>query len=133
MTTWSVPFGVGYLTKVSSAFHFPPRSALTPCPMAPHFEIAALEGVNPSDAADRLVAKVVPLGQRFYPSECAFPLRKYSLLPRLESWGNKRKVIDEFFASCHLRHDTQVTLLTFWSVSRSRATKSYLLDGRLGH
>jgi len=24
------------------------------------------------------VAKVVPLGQRFYPSECAFPLRKYS-------------------------------------------------------
>jgi len=34
-----------------------------------------LEGVDPSDAADRLVAKVVPLGQRFYPSECAFPLR----------------------------------------------------------
>ena len=40
------------------------------------FENAALEGVDPSEAADRLVAKVIPLGQRFYPSECAFPLRK---------------------------------------------------------
>jgi len=107
------------------------RSALTPCPMIPHFANVALEGVNPSDAADRLVAKVVPLGQRFYPSECAFPLRKYPLLPRWERHRNKREVIDEFFASCHLRHDAQVTSPTFWCVSRWRATKSYLPDGRL--
>ena len=65
------------------------------CPMAPHFAHAALAGVDPNDAADRLVSKVVPLGQRFYPSECAFPLRKCFLLLLLEGWRKKREVIDE--------------------------------------
>jgi len=58
--------------------------------MVSHFKIAALEGVNFSDAADRLVAKAVPLSQRFYPSESAFPLRKRFLMPRLESRRNER-------------------------------------------
>jgi hypothetical protein len=81
--------------------------------MVLHFANAALEGVNPSDVADRLMAKVVPLGQRFYPSKCAFPLREYSLLPWWEGWRNKREVIGDFLAPCYLRHDAQVTLLTF--------------------
>lgn len=36
----------------------------------------ALDGVDPKDGADKLLSKIVPLGQRFYPSESAFPLRK---------------------------------------------------------
>lgn len=44
----------------------------------------ALEGVDPREAADRLVAKVIPLGQRFYPSECAFPLRECFPYRRVE-------------------------------------------------
>lgn len=31
--------------------------------------------------ADRIISKIVPLGQRFYPSESAFPLREYLRLP----------------------------------------------------
>jgi nuclear pore complex protein Nup155 len=43
--------------------------------------VAAMEaGVDPQITADRIIAKAVPLGQRFYPSESAFPLRK--CLPR---------------------------------------------------
>jgi hypothetical protein len=76
MITRYGPYGAGYLTKVRSI------SVHSPLTLSPIFSIA-LEGVDPSDAADRLVAKVVPLGQRFYPSECAFPLRKCSTL-RLE-------------------------------------------------
>lgn len=30
----------------------------------------------PADRADLIVARIVPLGHRFYPSECAFPLRE---------------------------------------------------------
>ncbi len=30
----------------------------------------------PADRADIIVARIVPLGHRFYPSECAFPLRE---------------------------------------------------------
>ena len=30
---------------------------------------------NPRKVADLLMSKIVPLGQRFYPSESAFPLR----------------------------------------------------------
>jgi nuclear pore complex protein Nup155 len=38
---------------------------------------SALEGpADPQATADRIIAKVVPLGKRFYPSESAFPLRK---------------------------------------------------------
>lgn len=33
-----------------------------------------MEGDDPEADADRIRAKVVPLGQRFYPSESAFPL-----------------------------------------------------------
>lgn len=39
----------------------------------------ALDGVDPKDGADKLMSKIVPLGQRFYPSESAFPLRKPSI------------------------------------------------------
>jgi hypothetical protein len=39
---------------------------------------AALEpDADAQTNADRIIAKVVPLGQRFYPSESAFPLREY--------------------------------------------------------
>lgn len=35
-----------------------------------------MEGVEPQVAADRIQSKVQPLGQRFYPSTSAFPLRE---------------------------------------------------------
>ncbi|THV01851.1 hypothetical protein K435DRAFT_654572 [Dendrothele bispora CBS 962.96] len=34
---------------------------------------------DPQAQADQVVRSIVPLGQRFYPSESAFPLRKYPL------------------------------------------------------
>jgi nuclear pore complex protein Nup155 len=38
---------------------------------------AAMEAeTDPQVIGDRIIAKVVPLGQRFYPSESAFPLRE---------------------------------------------------------
>ncbi|EMD42139.1 hypothetical protein CERSUDRAFT_90739 [Gelatoporia subvermispora B] len=40
----------------------------------------ALDGADPQVAADRIVSKVVPLGQRFYPSDSAFPLRHIAAL-----------------------------------------------------
>ncbi|KAL6309880.1 nucleoporin [Sparassis latifolia] len=40
----------------------------------------ALDGVEPKVGADKIMAKVVPLGQRFYPSESAFPLRHIASL-----------------------------------------------------
>ncbi|OCH96059.1 nucleoporin [Obba rivulosa] len=40
----------------------------------------AIEGLDPQVAADRIVSKVVPLGQRFYPSDSAFPLRHIASL-----------------------------------------------------
>ncbi|KAI0374276.1 nucleoporin [Pilatotrama ljubarskyi] len=40
----------------------------------------AIEGVEPKVAADRIVAKVIPLGQRYYPSESAFPLQHIASL-----------------------------------------------------
>ncbi|TCD69902.1 hypothetical protein EIP91_005726 [Steccherinum ochraceum] len=40
----------------------------------------AIEGVEPAEAADRIQSKVQPLGQRFYPSVSAFPLRHIALL-----------------------------------------------------
>ncbi|RPD63049.1 nucleoporin [Lentinus tigrinus ALCF2SS1-6] len=40
----------------------------------------AVEGVDAKVAADRIIAKVVPLGQRFYPSESAFPLQHVASL-----------------------------------------------------
>ncbi|KAJ3475958.1 hypothetical protein NLI96_g11485 [Meripilus lineatus] len=43
------------------------------------FEEAA-DGVEPNVAADQILAKVLPLGQRFYPSESAFPLRHIASL-----------------------------------------------------
>ena len=41
------------------------------------YSITAIEGVDAKVAADRIMARVVTLGQRFYPSESAFPLREY--------------------------------------------------------
>jgi len=38
------------------------------------------QGVPPAEAPDRIQAKVVPLGQRFYPSDSAFPFRHIALL-----------------------------------------------------
>ena len=38
--------------------------------------IAEVKDVDPQVGADRLIAKVVPIGQRFYPSDAAFPVRK---------------------------------------------------------
>ena len=49
----------------------------------------AVEGADAKVAADRIVGKVIPLGQRFYPSQSAFPLRKYlsrSLCPFTLCW-----------------------------------------------
>ncbi|KAI0670007.1 nucleoporin [Trametes maxima] len=40
----------------------------------------AIEGAEPKVAADRIVAKVIPLGQRYYPSESAFPLQHVASL-----------------------------------------------------
>lgn len=34
----------------------------------------------PAERADIIISRVIPLGQRFYPSECAFPLREWSVL-----------------------------------------------------
>ncbi|THH00942.1 hypothetical protein EW026_g1653 [Hermanssonia centrifuga] len=36
----------------------------------------ALEDTEPKVGADRLMSKIIPLGQRFYPSESAFPVRE---------------------------------------------------------
>ncbi|KAF9568469.1 nucleoporin [Agrocybe pediades] len=38
------------------------------------------ETENPNDQADLILQRFVPLGQRFYPSECAFPLRHITTL-----------------------------------------------------
>lgn len=43
----------------------------------------ALDGVEPKVGADRIMSRVVPLGQRFYPSDSAFPLRKSPHFPKL--------------------------------------------------
>lgn len=47
---------------------------------------------------------MVPLGQRFYPSECAFPLRKCFFLLGWEGRRNKHGIIDELLP--HLICDT---------------------------
>jgi len=39
------------------------------------------ETEDPKDRADLILTRFVPLGQRFYPSECAFPLSVF--LPSL--------------------------------------------------
>jgi hypothetical protein len=38
--------------------------------------IALDDDADPQTNADRIIAKIVPLGQRFFPSESAFPLRE---------------------------------------------------------
>ncbi|KAI0824272.1 nucleoporin [Trametes gibbosa] len=40
----------------------------------------AIEGFEPKVAADRILAKVIPLGQRYYPSDSAFPLQHIASL-----------------------------------------------------
>ncbi|KAH9857879.1 nucleoporin [Lenzites betulinus] len=42
--------------------------------------ILSIEGVEPKVAADRILAKVIPLGQRYYPSDSAFPLQHITSL-----------------------------------------------------
>jgi hypothetical protein len=50
---------------------------------------AALEpDADAQTNADRVIAKIVPLGQRFYPSESAFPLREYIFLESLPDTYN---------------------------------------------
>lgn len=44
------------------------------------FEDALRGDSNVQATADRIIAKVVPLGQRFYPSDSAFPLRHVATL-----------------------------------------------------
>ena len=36
------------------------------------------EGADSATTADLIIARIVPIGQRFYPSESAFPLRAYN-------------------------------------------------------
>ncbi|KAI0639300.1 nucleoporin [Trametes polyzona] len=40
----------------------------------------AIEGAEPKAAADRIVAKIIPLGHRYYPSDSAFPLQHIASL-----------------------------------------------------
>lgn len=40
--------------------------------------VPALENAEGESAADRIISKTVPLGQRFYPSDSAFPIREFS-------------------------------------------------------
>lgn len=40
--------------------------------------LALAVDTDPQATADRIISKVIPLGQRFYPSQSAFPLREYS-------------------------------------------------------
>ncbi|CCM05199.1 uncharacterized protein FIBRA_07408 [Fibroporia radiculosa] len=49
----------------------------------------AINGGEPETATDRIISQVVPLGQRFYPSESAFPLRYIASL--LVRFGLTRK------------------------------------------
>ncbi len=67
MTVSSVQYGIRYLRKVS-------------CTQKKYFlrvdNASAIDGVDAKAAADRIMGRVIPLGQRFYPSEGAFPLRK---------------------------------------------------------
>jgi len=44
------------------------------------FEDILDEELDPTATADHIIAKIVPLGQRFYPSESAFPLRHIASL-----------------------------------------------------
>ncbi|KAI0963698.1 hypothetical protein AcW1_000705 [Taiwanofungus camphoratus] len=52
----------------------------------------ALDGASPEVGADRIISKVVPLGQRFYPSDSAFPLRYVASLLVRFSLAHKRSV-----------------------------------------
>ncbi|KAI0082270.1 nucleoporin [Panus rudis PR-1116 ss-1] len=53
---------------------------------------AAMEGLEPAAAADRIASKVIPLGSRFYPSESAFPLRHVASLLVRFALANKAVV-----------------------------------------
>lgn len=60
--------GISFLMKVCKHY-FPRRVTLKD-------SVSVLrENADPSTTADLIIARVVPLGQRFYPSESAFPLR----------------------------------------------------------
>ncbi|KAJ3551449.1 hypothetical protein NM688_g4699 [Phlebia brevispora] len=49
----------------------------------------ALEGEEPKAGADKLISKIVSLGQRFYPSDSAFPLKHIASLLVRFSLANK--------------------------------------------
>ncbi|KAL4242212.1 non-repetitive/WGA-negative nucleoporin family protein [Abortiporus biennis] len=49
----------------------------------------AVGNVEPQVAADQITAKVIPLGQRFFPSDCAFPMRHVASLLIRFSLANK--------------------------------------------
>lgn len=42
--------------------------------------VLAIEGVEPTIGADKIMSKVISLGQRFYPSDSAFPSRKFNFI-----------------------------------------------------
>jgi len=56
------------------------------------FDELLRENTDPSTTADLIVARVVPLGQRFYPSESAFPLRFVAMLLVRFALANKGAV-----------------------------------------
>ncbi|KAF8230634.1 nucleoporin [Tricholoma matsutake] len=56
------------------------------------FDEILRENADPSTTADLIIARVVPLGQRFYPSESAFPLRFIATLLVRFTLANKSTV-----------------------------------------
>lgn len=59
---WNQIFDEGVFTVVIFVMHSQDKLVLK-------------EGAEPSTTADLIMARIVPLGKRFFPSESAFPLR----------------------------------------------------------
>jgi nuclear pore complex protein Nup155 len=60
-----------------------------------HMRIALEPDADAQINADRIISKIVPLGQRFYPSESAFPLRECLrsdfVLPKIQCYSSFRR------------------------------------------
>lgn len=68
-------------------------------------DISALDpDADAQTNADRIIAKIVPLGQRFYPSESAFPLRE-SFFCHLFTTNNHRRA--HFNVDCTVCPESQ--------------------------
>ncbi|KAI0094802.1 nucleoporin [Irpex rosettiformis] len=74
----------------------------------------ALDDVEPRIGADRLVSKVLPLGQRFYPSESAFPVRHIASL--LVRFGLANKDILPYGWSPRILVQCSVPYAEIWDV-----------------